>query len=152
MPYTGDPATSPTDRVRFLVGDTSLSSPDLSDPEVAYLLDDEGDDTRRAAARAAEVLSAKYAKQSEERAVGPLRLRSLTDKSKKFADLAKRLWAQASSADAALGPYAGGISKADKSAREDDTDRDPTAIARDMMPYPNGSQNNSTLRDRQGWP
>jgi hypothetical protein len=136
VPYTNDPANIPSDRVRFLVGDTNLSSPDLSDQEVDFLLEDEGNDARRAAARAAEALAARYTREAEEKTVGPLRLRSLTDKSKKYTALARTLWARVTKTAAV--PFAGGISATDKAMRADEGDRVHPMFAKDMMTYPLG--------------
>ena len=71
MPYTDDPQTSLADRVRFYLGDTATVSL-LSDSEVDFLLESEGDNAYRAAARGAEILSAKSAGQADEKKVGPL--------------------------------------------------------------------------------
>lgn len=38
MPYTGDPATVPSDEVRLLLGDTDPDNPRLSDAEITWLL------------------------------------------------------------------------------------------------------------------
>lgn len=138
MPYTDDPEHVPADAVRFLVGDTSTSAPQLTDNEIAFLLSDQGDNTVRAAARGAEMLSARFASQEDERRVGPLTLRSFaTTKAKRYADLAKALWARSAATDAT--PFAGGISKDDKQARELDSDRVRPAFARKMQHYRLGS-------------
>lgn len=135
MPYANDPANDPADEVRFLIGDTNQAAPLLTDEEVAFLLLDENSDPRRAAARAAETLAAKYTQQASERRVGPLMItsgnRTLT-KGQEFARLATRLWARANSSS---GPYAGGISFADKITRAGDPDRVRPAFRRAMMRY-----------------
>lgn len=38
MPYSGNPASSPADELRFMIGDTDAANPKLSDNEVTYLL------------------------------------------------------------------------------------------------------------------
>lgn len=38
MPYGNDPANSPADELRLLIGDTDPNNPRLSDAEVAYFL------------------------------------------------------------------------------------------------------------------
>lgn len=139
MPYGNDPGHDPLDHVRFLVGDTSTSTPDLSDEEVAFLLDTEGSPTR-AAARAAETLSARYSKTASEKRVGPLTIIQGTramSKSMEFGRLAKLLWARAASGDST--PYAGGTSLNDKSIRQTDPDRVKPSFSRRMMEYPTGS-------------
>lgn len=139
MAYTDDPQNVPADAVRLLVGDTG-TSPDLTDNAIAYFLSEEGGNVLRAAARAAESLQGLYAKKAEERRVGPLWLRSFSDKSKKYAALAKSLWARAASGSAA--PYAGGISVSDKNARVRNSDRVKPAFRRQMMSYPRGETQN----------
>lgn len=136
MPYTDDPAGTPTDEVRFLVGDTT-SPYDLTDNEVVYLLGLENGNANRAAARAAETLAAKYTKAYEEKRVGPLLLRSYSDKAGRFSKLAKALWSRASATTVV--PFAGGISVTDKANREADTDVVQPTFKRTMMDYPGGS-------------
>lgn len=149
MPYTNDPANSPSDQVRFFVGDTSTTNPDLTDQEVAFLLLEEGDNTLRAAARAAESLSSLYTKKADSRQVGPLRIvqsnRNMS-KAGEFILLAKRLWARAGNAGLAA-PFAGGISRADKNSRIQDTDRVRPAFSRQMMRYPLGSARAATTEE-----
>lgn len=149
MPYTDDPGNSLADRVRFLVADTIPASPLLTDNEVAFLLEDEGNNPTRAAARAAEVLAAKYTKEADDKQVGPLRLGSSGAKSRaeKYSALAKQLWARAGR-KAATSVYAGGISAADKETRADDSDRVHPSFARDMMDYPVSSTSEATKEDR----
>lgn len=141
MPYTDDPEHNPLDQVRFLLGDTNNAALDLTDNEVAYLLESEGDDTLRAAARGAENLAAKFTRTAEEKRVGPLSVRESTSsgksKAERFAMLAKMLWARI--AGTTGGPWAGGISKTDKQMRDHDSDRVEPAFKRDMQKYPSGS-------------
>lgn len=139
MPYTADPGNVPADTVRFLVGDTDVNDELLADAEVTFLLEDQGGNIRRAAARAAESLAARFAKHPSEKKVGPLMImygtRAVTI-SDAYMKLAKLLWAQASAS--AVGPYAGGISVVDKVTNAENTDRVRPAFARRMMRYPNG--------------
>lgn len=140
MPYSDDPVSEPADAVRLLVGDTSTTAPDLTDNAIDYFLEVEGANVIRAAARAAEALQGLYAKKAEERRVGPLWLRSFSDKSQKYAALAKSLWRRAGVSSAA--PFAGGISVTDKNARVLDGDRVKPAFRRQMMSYPRGESQN----------
>lgn len=134
MPYTNDPQNIPTDRVRFLLGDTS-SSPDLTDPEIVYLLETEGaDDPLRAAARGAELLASRFTAAVEEKRVGPLLIKTAQNKAIRYMQLATRLWARVLSTSGR--PFAGGISVVDKDARRLDSDRVRPAFSRRMMRYP----------------
>lgn len=139
MPYTDDPANIPDDQVRFYVGDTSTTAPDLTDNQVAFLLLEEGGNPLRAAARAAEVLAAKYAKTASEKRVGPLAIIQGTrsqSKAQEFSKLAKRLWARAGAGSTV--PYAGGTSILDKNSNVLDGDRVQPSFSRRMMRYPEG--------------
>lgn len=132
MPYSDDPANVPSDRVRFLVGDISTTKPDLSDAEVDFLLADENNDARRAAARAAEALAARYTQKAYIKEVGPLRI-EYRQKASEYLALAKSLWSKVTSTTAV--PFAGGISVTDKDARESDPDVTPPDFYREMMDY-----------------
>ena len=61
MSYTGDPASSDKDHVRFLVGDTNEDDELLQDAEIAHLLSDR-DNVFKAAAAAAEAIAAKFSR------------------------------------------------------------------------------------------
>lgn len=148
MPYTDDPLNVPSDQVRVLVGDTG-ATPDLTDNTIAYLLSEENDNSLRAAARAAEMLSAKYTKIASEKRVGPLTLiqgsRMMT-KAQEFTHLARLLWNRAARG---IGPVAPGISRSEKNAAIQDSDRVRPAFGRRMMQYPTGTgdYNNADRED-----
>jgi len=144
MPYTDDPTNVPADAVRFMIGDKSLTNPDLSDAEIAFLLDEQNGNTLRAAARAAEVLVAKYTTAYDQKRVGPLVLRSFSSTAESFRKLALVLWKRANTSSG--GPWAGGISRADKSARQQDQDRVRPAFRRRLMEYPNVSLTGGDLQ------
>ena len=116
------------DKVRFLIQDTVVATAMLQDEEINFMLI-EYPNYKMAAANCADVLSSKFASSAEDRAIGNLRLH-YADKAKKYADLANRLRAQASKV---VLPYAGGISKADKNAINDDTDRVEPSFRRGQM-------------------
>jgi hypothetical protein len=116
------------DKVRFLIQDTVVASAMLQDEEIDFMLI-EYPNYKMAAANCADVLSSKFASAAEDRQIGNLRLR-YADKSKKYADLANRLRMQASKF---ILPYAGGISKADKEAINDETDRVEPSFRRGQM-------------------
>lgn len=67
MPYTGDPANSVTDRLRLQVGDTDVFEEELSDSEYRYFLDISPSESA-AVVKVLEVLVAKYAQYTRERA------------------------------------------------------------------------------------
>lgn len=89
--YSGNPDTSTLDAVRFEVGDTTEKTQLLQDEEILYALKKEGT-VLKAAARCAEVLGAKFAREET--------VRSATFSSNKgmvsehYKDLAKKLRAR----------------------------------------------------------
>lgn len=136
MPYTGHPDTVVIDEVRLLVGDTSRTSELLSNVEYQYFLDDENDNVRRAAARAAEALEAKFSGEADSKQVGPLKI-SLENKAGRYRELASSMWSSATGATVA--PFAGGISRSDKAAREANGDRVQPKFKKNMQEYPLGA-------------
>ena len=59
--YTGNPASSNMDAVRFLIHDTDPGDQKLQDEEINWLLTEEGQNVYRAAAMACMRLAAIYA-------------------------------------------------------------------------------------------
>ena len=107
--YSGNPATSDTDLVRFLIGDTQQDTAELEDEEIEASLN-LYPTPELAAAFLAESLSGRYARRVD-KSVGDLRI-SYSTISKTYSDMAARLRRQASVNGVA--PYAGGISVSDK--------------------------------------
>ena len=87
--YSGQPLTKITDEVRLLVGDTVDEGHQLEDQEITYALDKESNRAHHAAARLADALSAKYAKQASVR-TGTITT-GYGSLAKHFSDLAMRL-------------------------------------------------------------
>lgn len=121
--YSGDPLSSPQDEVRFLLGDTDDTDPQLLDREIEYLLRNQSN-VYIAAANGARAIAGRYARLVD-KSVGDLRL-SYSQRQKQYFDLATTLETRAFSVLSATDgmPYAGGISRADKLGVEQDTDRD----------------------------
>lgn len=130
--YSGDPSATPKDAVRFLVGDTDDQRFMLRDAEITWLLSNEGSDPRRAAARGAETLASKYARDID-KLFGDARLYA-SKRMEHFQALAKDLWA--SVGVQTVVPWVGGISLDDKQMREEDSERVPPFATIDMMEYP----------------
>jgi hypothetical protein len=105
VPWTNDPVNTPADAVRSLVGDTDAANPLLLDTQYAAWLAETGNDTGRAAHRAALALEAKYATLVDE-TLGPLRY-AYSQQAKAYHDLADNLLA--SSQDAIGVPIAAAI-------------------------------------------
>src|SRR4051812_43738973 len=101
--YSGDPNSSTKDAVRFYVQDIIREDPQVNDEEVEFLLTDEGDDVLRAAARTAEVIAAKYARQVD-KSVGGLSL-SAGRRQEKYERLATSLWRRAGVSGSGTGQF-----------------------------------------------
>lgn len=114
--YSGNPADSDLDMTRFLVGDTDPNAKQLENEELNALLAEVGD-THIAAARAAYGLSAKYARRVTVK-TGDVS-KTLSDLSKHYRELGASLEAQASDS---VSPYAGGLSKAERTEDRQDED------------------------------
>lgn len=116
--YTGNPAASPKDAVRFRVGDTDVDDQLLQDEEILYLLGTEAT-VIQAAASAADAIAARFSRLSD-KAVGDLRI-AFSQKSAQYRQLAADLRKEAGISMAV--PFAGGISRSQKAAQESDSNR-----------------------------
>ena len=120
--YSGDPATSTLDEVRFLVGDTDDADQQVTNEEVEYLIASAGS-ANAAAVAAAVVLATRYSGLAKSKAVGDLRI-EYESRAEGYRALIKKLETGGVSGSTAHPiAYAGGISISDKEAQEDDDDR-----------------------------
>ena len=131
--YSGDPAASNTDAVRFLCGqNTTADDVLLLDEEIAYLIAQTPTVTY-AAARACESLANQYAvRLAESEAVGPFSA-EWGDRAKKLRDLATTLRMQGAFT---VTPFVGGSRVDDRDSRADDTDRVADQFTVGMMDEP----------------
>jgi len=131
--YSGDPASSDKDWVRFAVGDTSTPS-QFSDEEIAAAIAHYGG-KEAAAAGLLQMMAIRLAREPD------FKIGRFSESRKSAIDAlnekAKEVAAQAH----AFGFYAGGISVADKAARAADSDRPPAKFFRGMMQPSTGSAN-----------
>jgi hypothetical protein len=129
--YTGDPSSSPLDEIRFLINDTvSTQSWTLSDEEIFYAAAKSPTNVLLAAAIAAEAILGKFAQIAQSKSVGDLSI-SYSNRHSQYKELARQLRARA--ALAAVTPYAGGLSWAEKRAQDADADRVRPAAKTDGM-------------------
>lgn len=126
--YSGDPASSDLDAVRFEIGDTDAEDPLLKDKELLYTLNEEGN-ILNAAARSCEALAKKFAREADKR-LGPLSI-SLSQRSKAYRELAKDLRTRSRLSKGT--PYAGNISKTDQETDALDNDIKQPAFRRNLM-------------------
>jgi hypothetical protein len=91
--YSGNPASSTLDQVRFLSGDTDSTNPLLSNEEFNFLISQWSPNTYWAAAFGCEAIAGKYQAQSDvSRSVGDLSLTTKnTEASKGFMERAHHL-------------------------------------------------------------
>lgn len=142
--YTGDPTTSDKDAVRFLSGDTDEQNPFLQDEEILWLLSENGNAYRAAAAACLQIASG-FAKLATSKQEGDLRI----DYSTRITDmraLADDLRTKGGGRSMPL-VYAGGISRADHDANSDDTDRIPPVFTVGQDDFPIGRQAPDDFRD-----
>ena len=114
--WTGNPAASTIEKIRWEIGDTVSTSPKFTDAEVQYAYDEEHS-IYAAAARLCEQLATKYASDVD-RSLGPLRV-ALSQKADFYTKRAKEL--RKHGAKYAT-PYVGGVSIAKDELFELDTD------------------------------
>lgn len=127
MPYTGNPANSAADELRFKLGD--ITSPHLfSDAEISYLLASAQDSVPAAAVAGADQLTARFASLCD-KTVGDLSIK-YSQRAKQYSELARKLRQDLSITSAA--PFCGGISISDKTRRYGDRDKVPPQFYRDL--------------------
>lgn len=129
--YSGDPAYSNRDAVRFLIRDTNTSDQLLQDEEIAWLLSQNSNNVYKAAMASAYAVSAKFSNQAVTKTVGALSL-SYQARSEHYKSLALSIKNQYLSVGATFAPYSGGISVSDKQTEEQDTDWDKPAFSRNL--------------------
>lgn len=139
--YSGNPASTPKDAVRFLIRDTVNTRPLLQDEEIAWALSECGGNVYLAGALCCETLAgsagASTGGQVTSKKVGDLALSyaSGAETATYWLGLAANLRRRAGRK--AL-PYAGGISREGKRAQEEDSDRVPPAFTKDLHTVPGG--------------
>lgn len=125
--YSGNPASSNRDLVRFLIHDTDTTAQLLTDEEIDGLLTIEGS-ARGAAILAAGSLSARFGRKAS-MSVGDLSI-NYGSISSFYGSLVASLRRELVCSSAR--PYAGGQSIADKDTKEEDDDRVNPSFKRNM--------------------
>jgi hypothetical protein len=139
--YSGDPASSPRDAVRFEIQDTNSKSPLLQNAEIEYALAQEAPneppsegEVLSAAARCMESLARLFSAQADTE-LGSLKV-TYTKQAKGYTERAKELRLRAQGMHA---PWTGGTSVAEKRAREAEPDRVQHAFSRGQFDNPSGA-------------
>lgn len=125
--WTGNPAASTLEKIRFLIDDKDSTRAKFTDDEINFAYAEEGS-VYNAAAMLCEQLATKYA-DAVSRALGPLRV-DLSDKSEQYAKRAAQLRARAV---AYATPYVGGMSDTKDETFENDSDLKQPIFDKDMM-------------------
>ncbi len=125
--YSGDPAASHLDLVRFRIGDTDTTDQQLQDAEINYLLTTLS--PLYAAAAAAESLAAKYSRLVDKQ-IGKLQA-SFSQRAANYLALAKSLRAEAARKGVVM--LVAGISVAETEAQNLDEDYPQPAFREDLM-------------------
>lgn len=147
--YSFDPTTSPKDYVRFLIGDTDREEPLLDDQEIYVFLNTYNQGVILSAVRCCETIAAKFSRRVNE-SVGQVRM-DFSQAAKAYRDMALDLRRRGAIED--MTPYAGGISRADKQAQEQNADRVKPDFTKQMMdnnqvsPFTSIGQNTDPLQD-----
>ena len=129
--YSGDPASSTKDRVRFLIGDVVKEDPLVTDPEINAALDDHGDNPRLAAADCCDFLAGYFAREAD---VSGDNGKALSQRAEAYTKRAAELRASSSSKLLLSAmPYCGGISISDKESELADGDRPKSAFTMDTF-------------------
>jgi|SRR6185437_1153125 len=151
--YSGNPASSVKDAVRFEIQDTNSTAPLLQDAEIEYAIAQEAPNTPpsegevlSASARCMEALQRLFAAQADTE-IGSLKV-TYTKQAEGYAKRATELRARALGMHA---PWAGGLSESEKQAREENTDRVPPMFKKNQFSSPyTGNQSGAPLRRSEG--
>lgn len=140
--YSGNPASSSKDEVRFLAQDTVKTDPLLEDEEIDFLITQEGS-AQKAAIKAAQTIMAKFARFVDE-SVGQVK-KSFSQRFGHYRDLVDDLNRHAAMRGAV--PFAGALTETQKDVQEDNDDRIDPIFTRDMNDFtrqPNQDQGRAT--------
>lgn len=135
MPFTGNPATNPVDRVRLMVGDVFADFEILDDATYQYFLDKNQGDEQKAALDAARTIRFQIAKFSYRETTGDIEVWSnfAADYKAALDDLISEI---VDGVTAVAIPYAGGISQIDMWMNKRDWDTVPLNLPRlSTCPY-----------------
>jgi hypothetical protein len=120
MPYTGDPANNPIDRVRLAVGDIWDDMEMLTDADYQYFLDRNDGNENRATLDAARAILFKLTRMTRER-TGDIEVYG-GEWFKNYKDALLLILKDPNAAISLAVPYAGGISKSDMFKNDADCD------------------------------
>jgi hypothetical protein len=151
--YSGNPASSVKDAVRFEIQDTNANAQLLQDAEIVYAISQEAPNTPpsegevlSASARCMEVLQRLFAAQADTE-IGSLK-ETYSKQAEVYAKRASELRKRAQGMHA---PWAGGLSESEKQVREENTDRVPPLFKKGQFSSPYaGNESGAPLRPGEG--
>lgn len=120
MPFTGDPVNNALDRIRLITGDTDPVYEFLDDATYQYLLDKNNNNEKQAALEAAKYILANIARYTRER-TGDIEVYG-NEFFKNYRDYLLELVNNPNFSNILARPYAGGISKKDMLANDENLD------------------------------
>lgn len=122
------------DSVRFLVGDTDTTDQQVQDEEIAFALEQNGNNIYLSASWVARGIAAKYSRLVDTDLDGQL-AESYSQLQKHYKGLSDTLEYQGKTTSGGIGFAAGGLSRATMKGIELDTDRTGSRIKRDQFLY-----------------
>jgi len=131
--YSGNPASSSKDSVRFLVADTNVDDAFVSDEEINWCLSQTFSNIYQAASLVARSLSAKFSTLSDE-TIGPLQFK-YAERAKNYEKIAQRFEKSSYSTTSLSGIYCGGIDVAEKASNSTDTSLVQPEFKKGMTDY-----------------
>ena len=137
--YSGNPADSDRDQVRFLIGDTNTDDQLVSNEEIAWALTQ--GTVYNATAICARSIAAGFSRLAD-KSVDDLKI-SYSQRSVQYSKLADNL--EDKDSFKALSVYAGGISAADKQSNEEDTDRVSPSFTKGITDNPSLNNQDESL-------
>ena len=133
--YSGDPSQNDLNMVRFLIGDTDASDPQLSNEEITSAITVKGT-ANAAAIFCANALAARYTRMVD-KSLGDLSI-SYSQRAQAYRDLIVQLRVHASSASTTAA-HSTGLYVSEKKANESDVDIVQPAFRRGMHDYESAS-------------
>lgn len=141
--YSGNPASSPKDTVRFLIGDTDSCDQLLQDDEIVWVLGIYNNTPNNAAIRCVETIMSKFSRLMDE-SVGQVKL-TYSQRAKGYRDMLRDLKNRLAIED--MQPFAGGILRSESQIAACNTNRIRPDFTKHMMenqqisPWVSGSYN-----------
>jgi len=143
--YSGDPANSNRDAVRFLIQDTDQADYFLEDAELDWLISEEST-VKAAASRAAKAIATQFARLADTD-IESVSVK-YSQKQRQYLQMATRLEIEAASGSGVASPDVNGVSISDMESVREDDDRPNDRFYRGQFDNPPDFYNED---DYEGW-